>query len=271
MRLKDLNLRFGVREHGMGAIMNGLAYYGAHIPYGSTFMCFLDYMKPAVRLAALSHLPGLFIYTHDSIFLGEDGPTHQPIEHMQMMRSIPNLHTFRPADGIETAVCYSEALKKKDGPSAMIFTRQGTAVLDRPSAFTPDDVAKGAYTCFETEGGTPEYVFVASGSEVGLAVETAKQLGAKVRVVSMPCYELFDAQEEEYKSQLIPAEVKKVTFEAGCTLGWRDMVGGSKENTVCIGIDHFGASAPAGILAEKFGFTPEESSGENSFSFLLVR
>lgn len=253
-----LNLRFGVREHGMGAIMNGLSYYGSFIPYGSTFLCFVDYMKPTLRLAALCHLPGLFIYTHDSIFLGEDGPTHQPIEHLQMMRAMPNVYVVRPADGLEAAVCYAMALERNDGPCAMIFTRQNLDVLERPSQFKNSDIRKGAYTVYQTSSETPELTFVATGSEVGLAVRTAKMFSDRaVRVVSMPCYEAFKSQDAAYKESLIPQTSKIVTIEAGTTFGWRDMVGGDKANTLCIGIDTYGASAPDKVLAEKFGLTPE--------------
>jgi len=265
-----LNLRFGVREHGMGSIMNGLSYYGSFIPYGSTFLCFLDYMKPTVRLAALTHLQALFIYTHDSIFLGEDGPTHQPIEHLQMMRSMPNVQVLRPADGLETALCYAMALQKKDGPSALVLTRQNLPQLDRPKGFMQSDIKKGAYTVIESESGTPDLVLIATGSEVSLAVEVAKELGGvNVRVVSMPCYEAFKVQSEDYRKNLIPPSAKKVTIEAGTTFGWLGMVGGSPENTITIGMETFGASAPAEVLAEKFGFTKEAVLGRIKSSFGL--
>ena len=238
--------------------MNGLSYYGSFIPYGSTFLCFVDYMKPTLRLAALSHLPGLFIYTHDSIFLGEDGPTHQPIEHLQMMRAIPNVNVMRPADGIEAALCYAVALERKDGPSVLVFTRQNLDVIERSAGFKNSEIRNGAYVAFEAGGSTPELVFVATGSEVGLAVRSAKAItGKAVRVVSMPCYELYKKQSKEFKEKLIPAAAKKVSIEAGTTFGWRDMVGGDQGNTLCIGIDTFGASAPDTVLAEKFGLTPE--------------
>ena len=253
------NLRFGVREHGMGAIMNGLAYYGGFIPYGSTFLCFLDYMRPTVRLAALSHLPGLFIYTHDSIFLGEDGPTHQPIEHLAILRMTPNLWMFRPADGIETAVAYSQALERKDGPSSLIFTRQNLEPLPRPPGFTTAEIRKGAYTVVEAANGKPEYIFVGTGSEASLALEAAKLIGIeKCRVVSMPCSQLFQAQPKAYRDALFPAGVKKVVVETGTSFGWTGLVNGGPDDTLVIGIDHYGASAPANVLAEKFGFTPKQ-------------
>lgn len=254
---RGLNLRFGVREHGMGALMNGFSYYGGFIPYGSTFMCFLDYMKPTLRLAALSHLRGLFIYTHDSIFLGEDGPTHQPIEHLQMMRLIPNVHVYRPADALETAMSYTCALEQKDGPSVLIFTRQNLPQIERPAGFKRSDIRKGAYSAYETSA-SPELVFIATGSEVALAIDTAKMIeGKSVRVVSMPCYENYKVQDAAYKEALIPSSAKKVTIEAGATLGWSGMVGGGPKDTLNIGLDHFGASAPAEVLAEKFGLMPE--------------
>lgn len=252
-----LNLRFGVREHGMGALMNGLSYFGGFIPYGSTFLCFLDYMKPTLRLAALCHLRGLFIYTHDSIFLGEDGPTHQPIEHLQMMRLIPNVHVHRPADALETAMSYTCALERKDGPSVLIFTRQNLPQIERPASFKQSDIRKGAYTAYETSA-KPDLVFVATGSEVSLALATAKMMdGVAVRVVSMPCYENYKVQDDKFKESLIPSSAKKVTIEAGATLGWSGMVGAGPKDCLNIGLDHFGASAPAEVLAEKFGLVPE--------------
>jgi transketolase len=254
------NLRFGVREHAMGSVMNGLSYYGGFIPYGATFFCFLDYMKPTVRLAALCHLQTIYVYTHDSIFLGEDGPTHQPIEHMQMLRAMPNIQVLRPADALETAVCYAMALEKKDGPSALILTRQNLPQIERPAAFTTADIRKGAYIAYESgTDGTPDLVFIATGSEVSLAIDAAKELAASksVRVVSMPSWDVFSRQDESYRQSLIPQSAKKITIEAGSTFGWRDMVGGSAQDTLCIGMESFGASAPAGVLAEKFGLTKE--------------
>ncbi len=263
-----LNIRYGVREHGMGAIMNGLSYYGGYIPYGSTFLCFLDYMRPAVRLAALSHLPGLFIYTHDSVFLGEDGPTHQPVEHLAMLRMTPNLWMFRPADGLETAVCYAQALERKDGPCSMILTRQGLEPFERPAAFTNADIRKGGYIANDCDG-DPEVVFVASGSEVSLALAAAKELsGTKCRVVSMPCWDTFRAQPESYRTNVIPESAKKVTVEAATPFGWQGMIEGGADDTLVIGIDRFGASAPASVIAEKFGLTPEKVAKQVRERFL---
>jgi transketolase len=248
------NLRFGVREHGMGGAVNGLAYTRSWIPYGSTFLVFSDYMRPTVRLAAISHLQSLFIFTHDSFWVGEDGPTHQPIEHIQSLRLIPNTYVYRPADGLEVAMSYMAALETKNAPSVLLFTRQDLPVLERPKNFVPEDVLKGAYVVVEAE--KPEVVIVATGSEVWVAVDAAKQLGAKgksVRVVSMPCAELFLKQSASYQATLIPRSAKRVLIEAGTTVGWERIVGC---DALMLGINHFGASAPGGVLAEKFGFTP---------------
>ena len=266
---KGLNLRFGVREHGMGSVMNGLSYYGGFIPYGSTFLCFADYMRPTVRLAALSHLQSVFIYTHESFFLGEDGPTHQPIEHLNSLRMIPNLWVLRPADGLETAVCYRMALERKGGPSALAFTRQDLPTLERPAAFKREDIAKGAYTVFE-RGAKPDIVFVATGSEVSLALAAAKELpeATAIRVVSMPCRELYAAQPKAYREQLIPPTAKKIVVEAGTSFGWLGMIEARPEDTLMVTIDHFGASAPASVLAEKFGFTPKAVAARVKESFL---
>jgi len=251
------NLRFGIREHGMGAIMNGLSYSGGFIPYGSTFLTFSDYMRPTLRLAAISQIPGLFIFTHDSIFLGEDGPTHQPVEHLQALRLIRNLWVMRPADGVETAICYAMALRRKDGPCALLFSRQNVEPIERPKGCTWKDVRKGGYTAFETDGDSPETVLIATGSEVGLAIMAAKLLGTKTRVVSMPCWEVFMDQDAEYRHKLIPRFAKKVVIEAGTPEGWCDMIDGTREDTLVIGVERYGASAPAKVLAEKFGFTPQ--------------
>ncbi len=246
------NIRFGVREHAMGAMVNGFAYEQMWFPYTATFLVFADYMRPTVRLAAISHLQSLFIFTHDSFWVGEDGPTHQPIEHILSLRSIPNNYVFRPADGLETAMCYMAVLQRKKGPSCLLLTRQNLPALERPADFKPEDVLKGAYRVHGPANA--ETVIVATGSEVWVAVEAAKQLGGSVSVVSMPCMGLFFDQDESYREALIPKKAKKVSIEAGLTLGWERVVG---SDAVMIGIDHFGASAPGELLAEKFGFTPE--------------
>jgi transketolase len=255
-----LNLRFGVREHGMGAIMNGLSYYGGYIPYGSTFLCFADYMRPTIRLAAISHLQGLFIFTHDSVFLGEDGPTHQPIEHLNGLRIIPNVHVFRPADGLETAVCYRLAVELRTGPAIFALTRQNLPQLERPSGFQRSDIAKGAYVLYDSQPGTaPQICFVATGSEVSLALDSAKALAAKaaVRVVSMPCCELFRKQAQAVREQIVPKAAKKVVCEAGSGFGWATILQASPEEIEYITIERFGASAPAGVIANKLGFNPQ--------------
>ncbi len=249
------NIRFGVREHAMGGAVNGLAYTGQWIPYSATFLVFSDYMRPTIRLAALSHLQSLFIFTHDSFWVGEDGPTHEPIEHVEALRCIPNLKVFRPADGVEVALCYEAALAHKKGPSTLLFTRQGVPALPRGADFNPDDILKGAYIVHGKEN--TDAVIVATGSEVWVAIEAAKaltQAGTKTRVVSMPCVELFLAQDKAFKESLIPAKSKRISLEAGITSGWSRIVG---SDALKIGIDHYGASAPGELLAEKFGFTPD--------------
>lgn len=248
------NLRFGVREHGMGAIANGLAYTQSWIPYTATFLVFADYMRPTVRLAALSHLQTLFIFTHDSFWVGEDGPTHEPIEQICSLRIIPNLHVHRPADGLEVALSYEAALTRKNGPAALLFTRQGVPALDRDPGCNVEDALKGGYVVRGTANS--ELTLVATGSEVWVALEAAKQLestGIKARVVSMPCVELFLQQDQSYRDQVIPPSSRKVSIEAGITTGWERIVG---RDGLKIGIDHYGASAPGEVLAEKFGFTP---------------
>lgn len=258
-QFRGLNIRFGVREHGMGAIMNGLSYYGGYIPYGSTFLCFADYLRPTIRLAAISHLRGLFIFTHDSIFLGEDGPTHQPIEQLNSLRIIPNVHVFRPADGLETALCYAAAARLTHGPAVFALTRQNLPELTRRPDFKNSDIAKGAYLLNETSA-DPELVLIATGSEVALALDAAVALnkaGKSTRVVSMPCVELFKAQSAEYRDGLIPKAAKKVVLEAGSSQGWLNLLNLNADDTVFVSIERFGASAPASVLAEKFGFTPQ--------------
>ncbi|MDR2337276.1 MAG: transketolase [Deltaproteobacteria bacterium] len=264
------NIRYGVREHAMGAIVNGLSYYGGFLPYGSTFLAFADYLRPAIRVAALSDLASLFIFTHDSVLLGEDGPTHQPIEQLASLRIIPNLQVFRPADALETAICYSLAVQNHNSPSVMILSRQALPVISRSENFNPEEIKKGAYIVSQfKEGGhrcaattsqlTEEIILVATGSEVALALEVAQKINNKnVRVVSMPCYEIYKQQSEIFKSELLPKTAKIVTLEAGVTLGWAEMVGGgAKDRILNIGINTFGASAPQAILARKFGFTAD--------------
>ena len=247
------NIHFGVREHAMGSMANGLAYTQAWIPYTATFLVFSDYMRPAMRVGAISHLQALYIFTHDSFWVGEDGPTHEPIEHVMSLRLIPNLYVFRPADGVEIAMSYYAALQRKNGPSTLIFSRQNVPVLERASGWSADEVLKGGYILKTAE--KPDIQIVATGSEVGLAVEAAKALeasGVAVQVVSMPCVELFNAQDDAYKSTVLPSGIKTVVIEAGTTTGWSSLL---NRHVEAIGIDHYGASAPGGVLAEKFGFT----------------
>jgi transketolase len=248
------NIHFGVREHAMGSIANGLAYTGAWIPYTATFLVFADYMRPPMRLAAISHLQSMFIFTHDSFWVGEDGPTHEPIEHYMALRAIPNLYVYRPADGLETGMCYFAALSRKNRPSTLLFTRQNITPFERPKNFKPDDILKGGYVACGAEH--QNLVIVATGSEVGLSCEAAKilaQQGISARVVSLPCWETFFEQDKAYRDSVIPPQAKKVSVESGITLGWDRIVGA---DGLMIGVDHFGASAPGEVIAEKFGFTP---------------
>ncbi|TVR21609.1 MAG: transketolase [Anaerolineaceae bacterium] len=250
----ERNLRFGVREHGMGAIVNGLALHGGITrPYSATFLAFSDYMRPAVRLGALMRLPVAYVFTHDSIGLGEDGPTHQPVEHVMSLRTIPNLYVFRPADANETAAAWVTAMSLKS-PVAFAFTRQNLPVLDH-AEHVQSGVAHGAYTLADCEG-TPHVILMATGSEVHIALEAHAALmadGVKSRVVSMPCWELFDAQDATYKESVLPSHVTaRISIEAGVTLGWQKYTGSSGVN---FGVDRFGASAPYQTIYEHFGLT----------------
>lgn len=247
------NLCFGVREFPMAAILNGLALHGGIVPFGATFLVFSDYERNAIRMSALQHLPVLHVFTHDSFFVGEDGPTHQPIEHVSSLRLIPNLLVLRPADARESAACMAVALKQKSRPSVLVFTRQGLPVLDLPAALE-DSVAKGAYVALDPENGAPEMLLLASGSEVHLAVDAAKALPEKkIRVVSVPSMELFDEQSPEYRESVLPRAIaQRVAIEAGRTDLWYKYVG--LDGKVW-GVNHFGASAPAAVLKEKYGFT----------------
>ncbi len=250
------NLRFGVREHAMGAMMNGMALHGGFLPYGGTFLVFADYMRPAIRLAAMMGQQVVYVFTHDSVFVGEDGPTHQPVEHAMSLRTIPGLVVIRPADAAETAEAWRVALERKEGPTALLLTRQGVPVLDREGLAPARMVERGGYVLLETED--PELILIATGSEVHVTLGAARLLaaeGRRVRVVNMASWELFDAQPEEYRREVLPPEVtRRMSVEAGITTGWERYVGleGVKH-----GIDRFGASAPWKVIAEKWGFTPE--------------
>jgi len=252
------NIRFGVREHAMGAIVNGMSYHKGLIPFGATFMVFTDYVRPAMRIAALSHLPNIWVMTHDSIFLGEDGPTHQPVEHLAAMRAIPNLNVIRPADANETVEAWKVAILSKSTPTMLALSRQNVPNLDRSVYASADGLQKGAYVLKDFGSGTPDIILMASGSEVALITAAAESLaadGINVRAVSFPCWELFSAQDEAYKESVLPKAVaKRLAVEAGSPFGWERWVG--LEGAI-LGIDRFGASAPAKVLAEKFGFTPE--------------
>ena len=247
------NLHFGVREHAMGAVVNGMALYGCFIPYGATFLVFSDYCRPTVRLSALMNLQSLYIFTHDSFFVGEDGPTHQPIEHVASLRLIPNVQVIRPADGVETAMMWVSALQHTTGPTAMILTRQKLPVIDRAADFKAADVLKGGYVV--AAPAVADVTVMASGSEVHVAVEAAATLaeqGIRARIVSVPCLEQFMAQPQSYRDAVLPAGVPRVAFEAGRGESWGRFIGC---DGLFIGIDHFGASAPDKVLAEQFGFT----------------
>ena len=247
------NIHYGVREHAMGAITNGLAVHSGVVPFSATFFNFLDYMKPAVRLAAINKTKAMFIYTHDSVFLGEDGPTHQPIEQLATLRATPNMTVLRPADSLETLEAWKFMIEHK-GPSALVLSRQKVPFLGQRDAA----VSRGAYVLTGGER-TPDLILIATGSEVALARDAAKILeggGTATRVVSMPSMELFVQQDEAYRESVLPQSVRaRVSIEAGATFGWHRFVG---DRGVAIGIDHFGASAPAAAIAKKFGFTPDD-------------
>jgi len=247
------NLRFGIREHAMGAILNGLALHGGVRPFGSTFLVFSDYMRPAIRLAALMEQPVVYVYTHDSVWVGEDGPTHQPIEHLMALRTIPGLVVLRPADANETAAAWRVAIERTNGPTALILSRQGLPVLEGGRAAA--GVPRGAYVVADAE--EPRLVLLATGSEVALALEVRTALaghGVAARVVSMPSWELFAAQEDQHRRSVLPPAVPRLALEAGVTLGWREWVGDDGE---VVGIDRFGASAPGAEVAERLGLSVE--------------
>ena len=248
------NIAFGVREFPMAAMMNGMALHGGIIPFGGTFLVFADYERPALRLGAIQEVRVIHEFTHDSFHVGEDGPTHQPIEHTMALRAIPGFNVFRPADARETAVCFRLALENKETPSALLLTRQGVPVTDQDYETLDTSVRKGAYVIKDCDG-KPELVFIATGSEVSLAIETAENMNDKrIRVISMPCMELFKEQPGDYKNELIPRRgCLKVTLEAGITHGWEKYAG---QNGLSIGLDHYGSSAPGKELADEFGFTP---------------
>jgi transketolase len=246
-------LSYGVREFGMSAIMNGMALHGGVRPYGATFLMFSEYARNALRMAALMKINPIFVYTHDSIGLGEDGPTHQPVEQIPTLRMIPNMSCWRPCDGTETAVAWKAAIERKDGPTSLIFTRQGLAPMDR-SEQQVADIARGGYVLRDCDG-TPDVIVIATGSEVEIAVQAAEASSKQVRVVSMPSTDVFDAQDAAYRESVLPSAVTaRVAVEAAVTDGWYKYVG---LNGKIIGINRFGESAPAGELFKEFGFTAE--------------
>jgi transketolase len=264
------NFHFGVREHGMGAVLNGMALHGGPIPYGATFLIFSDYMRPPIRLAAMTRLQVIYVFTHDSVFLGEDGPTHQPIEQLPGLRLVPNLTVVRPADSLEVALAWTLALERRDGPTALILTRQDVPPLRRRADFKPEEMRRGGYVLSEVGGqdgpgvgakgaarlaSAEPLVLIASGSEVGPAQQAQEILAAKgiaSRVVSMPCPSLFLEQDEAYRSSVVPRHAKSVVIEAARLIGWERVAG---REALMIGLDRFGASAPWKVIADKLGFT----------------
>jgi transketolase len=252
------NLHFGVREHAMGGILNGLALHGGVRPYGATFLIFSDYMRASIRLAALSEAPVTYVFTHDSVALGEDGPTHQPIEHLASLRAMPNLQVIRPCDANETAAAWMVALERRDGPVALALSRQNLPILDR-SRFSPaEGLAHGAYVISEASGGDPEVILIGTGAEVHVALAAQEILqtdGIRVCVVSMPSWELFQDESQEYRDQVLPPAVRaRVAVEAASSFGWERWLG---EGGRMIGIDRFGASAPGATALERLGITPQ--------------
>ena len=250
------NIHYGIREHAMAAIANGMAYHGGVRPFVATFFCFSDYMRPSIRLAALSELPVVFVWTHDSIGLGEDGPTHQAVEHLMALRAIPHLAIVRPGDANETAAAWRAAIEHREGPVGLVLSRQNLPVLDRSGA--RGDVSRGAYVLADASGGAPRLILIASGSELQLAAGARERLqaeGIPTRVVSMPCWEFFEKQPREYRESVLPPEVTaRLSIEAGATLGWKRWVG---DRGGSIGLDRFGASAPGDIVMRELGFTVE--------------
>ena len=256
-KFEGRNFHFGIREHAMGSIINGITLYGGFKAFGSTFLVFSDYMRHSIRLAAIMEIPSIFVFTHDSIFVGEDGPTHQPIEHLSVLRAIPNVTVLRPADGIETAAAWYYALQHKDGPTALILTRQKIDTIVRSQDFDSREVLKGGYVVSKENGNKVDLVIAASGSEVPVGISAQKLLGEKlsIRVVSFLSKEIYEKQSDEYKKKVIPDNVPVVVIEAASMMGWGDLI---RNKLLTIGMTRFGASAPYQTLAEKFGFTGEQ-------------
>lgn len=253
------NLHFGVREHAMGSLMNGIALTGGLVPYGGTFLIFADYMRPPMRLAALMGIQAIYVLTHDSIGLGEDGPTHQPIEQLSNLRGVPNMTVIRPADATETVDAWRAALKRATGPTVLALTRQNLPMIDREKLGSKGDLTKGAYIVADAKNNAPELIIIATGSEVSLGLDAYHELtkrGVKARLVSMPCTEFFDAQDSSYKESVLPSSVRaRISIEAGVSAGWHRYVGLDGDT---VSLDRFGASAPYKTLFEKFGFTVDK-------------
>jgi transketolase len=249
------NFHFGIREHGMGSMLNGMSLFGGIIPYGATFLIFSDYMRPPVRLACIMGRHVIYVYTHDSIGLGEDGPTHQPIEQLSTLRAIPEMTVIRPADASETAEAWRAALKHKKGPVALVLTRQKLSFIDRSKYASASGLARGAYVLADAPGGTPEIVLISSGSEVALILDAQKKLeadGVRARAVSMPSHELFARQDQAYRDSVLPRGVKRIAMEAAHPMSWYRWVG---DDGVILGLERFGASAPAATIYEHLGIT----------------
>lgn len=252
------NFHFGVREHGMGAALNGMALHGGVRPFGATFLVFSDYMRPSIRLAAMTELPVIYVFTHDSVGLGEDGPTHQPIEHLASLRAIPNLTVVRPADPNETAAAWRVALERRTGPTALILTRQKVPTLDQTKFGSADLLVKGAYVLADSGQPQLRLILIATGSEVDVALQAKNLLEAKgigTRVVSMPCWKFFREQPRSYRDAVLPPQLKaRLAVEAASPMGWLEWVG---EAGAVLGIERFGASAPGEVVLKQFGFGPE--------------
>jgi len=252
------NMHFGIREHAMGGVLNGMALHGGVRPYGATFLVFSDYMRPSLRLAALMKLPVIVVFTHDSVGLGEDGPTHQPIEQLAALRAIPGMTVIRPADGPETAAAWRAALEHRDGPTLLVLTRQKVAVIDRARYAAADGLLRGGYVLAEAGGGAPRLLLLATGSEVGLALaarEILEKEGTPTRVVSLPSFEIFARQDAGYRDAVLPPAVSaRLAVETATAFGWHRWVGSSGD---IVSIEHFGASAPYERLFQEFGFTAE--------------
>jgi transketolase len=251
-------MHFGIREHGMGAILNGLAAHGGAVPFGATFLIFSDYMRPAIRLAAMMKLHVIYVFTHDSIALGQDGSTHQPIEQLANLRAVPGLTVIRPGDANETAMAWRVALEAGDHPVALILTRQDVPTLDRTQCAAADGLRRGAYILADAPNCKPDVILIATGSEVALVMaarQTLQERNVKARVVSMPSWELFDAQPRSYRDQvLLPSAHARFAVEAGASQGWHRYVG---DHGDVLGVDRFGASAPGDVVMREYGFTAE--------------